>query len=206
MSAGRSALIAGLALCVCAQSAPLGDIIRVRLGADTTIGGIRCAKTNRAYAEIYPSGALRSCPLPRDTTVSGYPLNARTWIVLDTVGVLRFAWLNGDWRLSGHECRGAGYKGYVVHFRRTGELELCYLARHEDLNGIPCVKGTFWTELWGGGKSAVAFHRDGSLAECQLLRDVTWRGTRFQKWDRVARDADGTLRTTHRTQPLEQQP
>ena len=159
--------------------------IRRRLDTPQTSGGVSCGTTGRAYAEFHPDGTLRSCPLARDTTVEGNAFRAGTWITLDEGGLLRSAWLSVDTPLSGHLCRGTGYKGFAVTFHDDGSLATCYLARDTVIDGIPCIHGSFWTEIRGGTKSAARFHPDGSLSGCQLSRDAVVDGKQLRKWDRV---------------------
>jgi hypothetical protein len=159
---------------------------RVRLTRDTVIDGVACAATGRAYAEFHASGRLLTCPLARDSTIAGNRLSAQSWITLDEAGLLRRAWLAQDTPLSGHLCKGVGYKGYSVEFHETGSLALCFLARDAMIDSVPCMHGSFWTEVRGRGSSAITFSADGRLRGCQLARDVVLKGQRRKKWERFA--------------------
>ena len=163
------------------------DVIRRRLDAPVTISGVSCDRTGRAWAEFFPSGALRSCPLAADTVIASHSLTASSWITLDESRRLRSAWLSRDTRLAGHLCHGTGYKGFAVTFHDDESLHTCYLARDTVINGVPCVRGSFWTEIRGGTKSVARFHPDGSLAGCQLSRDVVIDGVRHARWSRISR-------------------
>ena len=172
-------------LAIAAPATAQDDFTRRRLDSPMTISGVSCDRTGRAWAEFFPSGALRSCPLEGDTVIASHALFAGTWITVDESVRLRSAWLSKDTRLAGHLCHGTGYKGFAVTFHEDESLRTCYLARDTTINGVPCVHGSFWTELRGGTKSAARFHPDGSLESCQLSRNAVIDGRSFRKWDRV---------------------
>jgi len=167
------------------------SIMRRRLETEQVIDSVRCAPTGRAYAEFYSFGALRSCPLARDTVIQGNALPAGTWIGLNDGRELDFAWLPHDTELGGHPCHGVGYKGYSVRFYGNGALRLCFLAEDTAIEEIPCVHGSFWTEIRGGSNSVVNFFPNGSLAGCQLSRDLELNGTVVKKWTRIGRTKPG---------------
>jgi hypothetical protein len=169
------------------------DATRRKLATPRTIDGVSCAATGRAYADFFPSGRLKSCPIAHDTVIGGHALRVGTWITLDEAGLLRAAWLSHDTPLAGHLCKGTGYKGFSVRFRPDETLELCFLARDTVIDGVPCLHGSFVTELRGGGRTIAYFHEDGSLASCQASRAFTVTGTQFRKWDRVNRQRTGTI-------------
>jgi hypothetical protein len=177
------------------------SIVRRRLDLPETVSGVRCDRTGRAYAEFFQSGALRSCPLASDTTIQGHAFVAGSWITIDQRGRLTHAWLSRDTQLGGHLCHGTGYKGFSVEFRDDGTLRLCYLARDTIIHGVPCIHGSFWTEILGGSRTAVTFWPDGSLAACQLSRDARISGVTYRKRTRVIRHEDGTLEASNRNHP-----
>lgn len=166
---------------------------RRRLPATVVIDGITCAATGRAFAEFYPSGRLAECPLAADTVLSGQALAKGTWVGFTEDGHLRNGWLSRDTQLSGYVCRGTGYKGFRVLFYASGSLRLCFLPADTEIAGVPCMRGTFWTEVRGGGKSAVSFRENGSLERCQAARAFTRDGTDVRKWDVVILDEKGRL-------------
>src|SRR5262245_2302836 len=143
-----------LAALLIASAAQSQELLRRRLPARVVIDGITCAPTGSAYAEFHPSGRLAECPLASDTVMFGQSLPAMTWLGLTENGTPRRAWLPRDTRLSGHLCRGVGYKGYSVEFHSSGQLKLCFLAADTEIEGVPCLRGTFWTEVRGRGRSA----------------------------------------------------
>lgn len=162
-----------------------GSVARRKLTAPTVLDGITCAPTGRAYASFHASGRLRECPLAADTVLFGQALPARTWVELTDDGRLRHAWLPRNASLSGHVCRGSGYREWSVLFHPSGALALCYLAREELIDGVPCQRGTFWIELRGRGKSEVRFRENGRLQSCQAARSFELNGRKVKKWEVV---------------------
>ena len=167
---------------------------RRRLRDNTVIDGITCAPTGRAYAEFHPSGRLAECPLASDTVLFDQEFPARTWVGFTDDGKLRTAWLVRDTELSGVVCKGVGYKGYSVRFYPSGALELCFLAADTTIDGIPCLHGSFWTELRGGGKSVVMLRDNGRLRQCQAAADFTRDGREVRRWQVVTLDEAGRVR------------
>lgn len=166
-----------------ASRAPGDASQRIRLRVDTTISGVRCGPTGRAYAVIHPNGRLDECPLAGDTTVAGHSLPRGTWIRLTTEGSLRSVWLAKPLALQGVPCRGEGYKGWAVDFHPSGALALCYLDRAAVIDGVPCAAASFLTEL--SGNSAVALREDRRLRSCRLSRDHDSDGVRHRKGTRI---------------------
>ena len=171
---------------------------RRQLRAPEIIDGVHCAPTGNFSAETYPSGALYSCPVLNDTVIAGHSFYAGTWITLDTLRRLEHAWLSRNTVLAGHLCKGTGYKGYSTRFREDGTLRLCFLAEDAVIAGVPCIHGSFWTEIRGGRKSVLSLHPDGSLAGCQASRAFSANGVPYRKWDRIARDSGGIIRRMER--------
>ena len=195
-------LIRGIRMCGCcwigcalSSSAALplsGQILeRRQITTTTVIDGITCAPTGKASAEFHPSGRLAWCPIAADTVLFGQELPALTWIGLDANGRLARAWLPRNTELSGHLCHGTGHQGFSVEFYPGGQLKLCFLAEDTLIQGVPCIRGTFWTEVRGGGKSAVRFRENGRLAGCQAATDFTHAGIKVRQWQVVAVDDGG---------------
>ena len=168
-------------------------VVRVRLAADTTIDGFRCAATGRAYAEFHQDGQLASCPLAEATTVAGHALPAGTWIQITDAGRLWSVWLPEDTRLAGHLCHGTGYKGWAVRFHENGALMMCYLGAEASIDGVWCQRGTFWNEIRGGTRTSVSFDDSGRFRRCQASRDFEKDGVRVRKWQVVEVDENGKL-------------
>jgi len=141
----------------------------------------------------------RSCPLASDSTIGPHRFFAGTWVTFDEAGRLRAAWLIRDTELAGHVCKGTGYKGFSVRFRADESLEHCFLAHDAEIDGVPCLHGSFYTELRGRGRSMATFHPDGNLSGCQLSRDFVRHGKHYRKWQRVTRRLDGTIEPANHT-------
>ena len=198
VSTMRRLLVALAALLLGRRDVAMGQertpIVRQKLTSVTTVDGITCRTTGRAYAEFYASGRLASCPLARDTVLAGHQLPAATWVQLAEDGALTSVWLPKATMLAGHYCRGTGYRGWSVLFHPNAALEMCYLAEVAVIDRVPCQRGTFWTELRGGGQSSVHFRDDGRLQRCQAARDFARDGVEIRKWQVVHRDSAGQLR------------
>jgi hypothetical protein len=180
------ALVVGCATAEMVLAQSDADLLTRRvLKAPEVISGVMCGETRGASAAFYPSGALESCPLARDTALGWHRLSAGTWIYLTEAGELRRAWLPRDTWLDGHVCRGTGYKGWSVEFHENGRLSVCFLARVEEIDGVPCEKGTFWKEL--RGSTMVRLSDAGVLRQCKAARDFTLDGIRYRKGQRVRR-------------------
>lgn len=174
------------------------EVHRRQLVSPEIIDGVHCAPTGNFSAETFPDGTLRSCPVLNDTVIAGHSLFADTWITLDSLRRLEHAWLSRNTVLAGHLCKGTGFKGYSVRFREDGSLRLCFLAEDSVIDGVPCVHGSFWTEIRGGRKSVLLVHPDGTLAGCQASRAFSANGVRYRKWDRLARDSRGAVQHVDR--------
>lgn len=176
------------------------EFVRRQLDQPSVVSDVRCAATGRHSADFFPNGALRSCPLASDTTIATHRLSAGTWITIDSLRRLEAAWLEKNTVLAGHTCKGTGYKGFHVRFRPgNGSLFSCYLARDTIIAGVPCLHGSFWTEVRGGSRSVAVFHPEGSLAGCQASREFTLDGVRYPRWTRIARDTSGAISAVART-------
>ncbi len=175
--------IVPLLLLALSASALSAQTTRRKLVERTIIDGITCGNTGRAYAEFHASGRLSECPLAADTTIAGHRFIADTWLRFDETGLLFAAWLSRDTDLNSHTCRGDGYKAYAVEFHPNGHLKLCYFRVETVVEGIPCIHGSFWTEVRGRGRSKVWFSADGALARCQAARAFTAHGQSYAKWD-----------------------
>jgi hypothetical protein len=166
---------------------------RRRLPATVVIDGITCGPTGRAFAEFHSSGRLAECPLANDTVLGGHSLPATAWVSFTEDGAIHGAWLPRDTKLGGHVCHGTGYKGFRVLFHSNGALRLCFLAADTEIQGVPCIHGSFWTEIRGGGKSAVHFRDDGQLVRCQASRTFTRDAIEVRRWQTATFDLQGRL-------------
>lgn len=103
-----------------------------------------------------------------------------------------YCFLIRNTEIQGLLCRGDTHKGWETVFYIDGRLALAWLARQEEIDGIPCAAANLWTELFGGS-AAVYFHDNGKLAQCKLARDITVDGHFFKKGEHIHFDREGHL-------------
>lgn len=164
----------------------------VDLTKPTVVGNFLCAPGHGGrQVRVFEDGALAQCELAERTAFFGHAVDAGTFVYLRADGSPESAWLPWNTRLDGHLCRGTGYRGWSVDFHRDGRLRGCYLAEDETIQGVPCRKGTFGTEVTGG--AYVAFHPNGRLQSCAAARDVTIGAYSFESRSRVRLGAEGAV-------------
>jgi len=103
-----------------------------------------------------------------------------------------YCFLPHNTEIQGLLCRGDAHRGWETVLYTNGQPALVWLARTEEIQGVPCQAASFWTEVLGGG-AAVTFHENGQLAECTLARTSTIHGQVFRKGDHVRFDREGGL-------------
>jgi hypothetical protein len=163
--------------------AQAADGVRIRLGQDTVVAGVRCGPTGRAYAVVYANGRLDECPVAMDTTIAGHRFPRTTWIRLTEDGVLKSVWLPTSRDVQGLPCKGTGFKGWAVTFHKSGALSLCFLNEVATIDGVPCAAASFLKELTGN--SGVMLREDGTLQSCRLARDHERGGVKHKKGSRI---------------------
>lgn len=94
--------------------------------------------------------------------------------------------------IQGLLCRGDKNRGWETVFYRNGKLAMAWLARAEEIQGVPCMAASFWTEVFRR-KAAVYFYDNGKLARCKLAKDVNIEGHAFKKGEHVSFDREGRL-------------
>ena len=173
-------LLIGMRFPLHAQAA---DGVRIRLGHDTIVAGVRCGPTGRAYAVVYPNGRLDECPVAMDTAIAGHPFPRGTWIRLTESGALKSVWLPRSLDVQGIPCKGTGFKGWAVTFHPSGALSLCFLNEVATIDGVPCAAASFLKELTGN--SGVSLREDGKLQGCRLARDYERGGVVHKRGSRI---------------------
>jgi len=158
-----------------------------RLARPETIDGVPCAE--RAW--ISADGRLESCTLAEATDFPGVRLPAGTRVGFAAPGRLDCVFLPGPTAIEGHVCRGRGH-GFQTCFHPSGRLRFFNLERPETIDGVPCQRSSFWTEVLVG-RAGVELHADGSLAGCLLAAPLERDGVRLDRGSRVALAPDGTL-------------
>jgi hypothetical protein len=164
------------------------EVRRVVLERDTLVDGIHCQATRRSAA-FFASGRLETCALAEETEIFGHTFPAGTWLRFTDAGELRNAWLIHDTTLQGSVCKGTGFGGWAVDFHRSGQLRLCYLAYRQDVQSVPCRKGSLWGEIMGGVH--VTFHETGALESCSAARGISLHGKVFKARQRIRLDPSG---------------
>ena len=167
-------------------------IERKHLDKPADIQGYPCAA---GYAWFYDGGALQSCRLTRDVPFGEARAGAGSWITLTSDGKPQFAFLRHDTRIGPVTCMGSamGREGISTAFYPSGKLKQCSLAADQEIQGVPCVHGGFFSEL-SGGDASTSFYERGGLRSCRLSRAATVDGKQFARGARVELDEAGRIR------------
>jgi hypothetical protein len=126
-------------------------------------------------------------PAPKES-LSFLPQGTRIVKIVDNK-IITF--LPKNMEIQGILCRGHANDWQTV-FYKNGKLELVWLARDQEIQGYPCKKATFWTEIFGSS-AGVHFHENGKLKKFKLAKDMTIQGHRFIKGDIIRLDTEGKL-------------
>jgi hypothetical protein len=153
--------------CAAAQPQPA----RKSLDKPTTIQGYPCA---RGIAWFFPGGQLEKCTVTRDVPFGEITVPAGSYITLTEDGKPNFVQMPHDAPVLGMQCQGGGWLGTgeasVVAFYPSGKLKVCYLARDQLVQGVPCDHGGFFATL-SGPDPGVLFYESGKLRQCRLTAD-----------------------------------
>jgi len=147
------------------------------------------------YAWFYDGGVLNSCRMAREAPFGEARLSAGSWISLRSDGKPGFVFPRHDARIGPATCMGSamGREGIMTAFFPSGKLKECFLAGDQEIQGVPCAHGGFFSELFGGDAST-KFHENGELRACRLSRVATVRGKQFASGARVALDEQGRIK------------
>ena len=102
-----------------------------------------------------------------------------------------FCFLPKNMEIQGVMCRGHKYD-WETGFYTNGKLSLAWLPRDQVIQDAPCMKASFWTEVFSES-ARVLFHENGQLARCKLAKDCTIQGHTFKKGDIIHFDDQGNL-------------
>jgi hypothetical protein len=163
-------------------------VVRSKPAAPVEIDGVPCAAGYVFRFEA--TGRLSQCRLDRDASVHNADLRRGSTVGLNPDGTLRFVFLPGTTRVGEHSCRGQGH-GWMTHFHPNGQLRLCWLARDEVIQGVPCSRATFLGEFFGGKYATAEFHDNGALASCLASSATAVGGRPYKAGERVRLDAEG---------------
>ena len=162
--------------------------VRSKPVSPVEIDGVPCAA---GYVFTFErTGRLHQCGLDRDAVVHDAGLRKGTTVALNPDGTIRYVFLPGTTMVGEHSCRGQGH-GWMTHFHPNGELRLCWLARDEVIQGVPCSRATFWGEFLGGKYATTEFHDNGRLSSCIASAGTDVDGQHYEAGDRVRLDPDG---------------
>ncbi len=175
---------------------PGGGLRRAVLSREHEVAGnLLPAGTRVSFLE---DGRLRECHLDAAGAVlSGRPLPKGTAVVFDGNGRMRNCLLPGDTLIEGRLCRGKG-NNWSTGFYPNGHLRLAWLARDEEIQGVPCLAAggvlrTIGKAIAGHDQGAISFHENGNLAGALVARDCTIQGRPFKRGDPIRLDRDGNV-------------
>ena len=173
-----------------------GRLKRATLSRDHEIAGnLLPAGTRVSFLE---DGRLRECHLDAAGAVlSGRPLPKGTEVVFDGNGRMRNCLLPEDTLIEGHLCRGKGIH-WSTGFHPNGRLRVAWLARDEEIQGVPClstggVLRAIGKALVGRNQGGVFFHENGHLSSALVARDCVVQGRAFKRGERIQLDRDGNV-------------
>lgn len=129
--------------------------------------------------------------LDHDITFAGATIPARTTVFYAADGKIEKMFLSRDTVIQGHLCRG-GADAWETAFYPSGHLRLCWLAKDETIDRIPCRRATFWADVTGS-RVGVWLHEDGHLARCEAARAFTLGTCRGRKGAGVVVDGEGKV-------------
>lgn len=141
--------------------------------------------------EYYPSDALMFARTANETVLFGHTFLKGTGLHFREDGTIDWCFLAQDSRVQGHLFQGGGHEWMTV-FYPSGKLKSGGLAKVQVIDGIPCAKGTFWSEAFGGG-GRTYFYESGKLKYAKVARIVQYRGTRIRKGKHVRLSEDGAI-------------
>lgn len=166
------------------------DITNCRLREPTEFRGRWCDVGDTRFDRDWN---LVACHLARDFTVGELTAPAGAWVHFYPEGQPQSMELPDDMVFQGLLLKN-GKKDWRQHFYKDGKLSKCYLARDEEIQGMPCIKASIRGTL--GGRTFVRFHEDGKLESCKLAGGISVEGHEFKKGDRIAFDREGELKSS----------
>ncbi|MFM7750498.1 MAG: hypothetical protein ACKPB0_08785 [Opitutaceae bacterium] len=173
-----------------------GRLMRATLAREHEIAGnVLPAGTRVSFHE---DGRLRECHLDAAGAVlSGRPLPKGTEVVFDGGGRLRNCLLPENTMIEGHLCLGKGTH-WSTGFHPNGQLRLAWLARDEEIQGVPCLAAggvlrAIGKALVGRNQGGVFFHGNGNLSSALVSRDCVVQGRAFKRGELIRLDRDGNV-------------
>jgi hypothetical protein len=165
-----------------AQRSSPGQLI---LPEPTLVDGVLCVER----ALLHPSGLLHECRLAPGAEFLGHRFPPNSWVGYN-VSARPHVWLGRDTELQGLVCLGRGWRTWSTSLHHDGALRGCFLSVAAVVDGVPCRKASFLTEVLRGS-SWLGLHENGRLAECVTARQLTLGGRTYRRGERVRLDAEG---------------
>jgi hypothetical protein len=156
--------------------------------APTGIRGYPCANGTTSY--VAKTG-LTSCRVSRETAFGEVRVPEGSTISLRE-DKPAFTFLSRDTRIDGYTCRGGGHD-WSTAFYPSGELKVCWLASDQEVQGVPCMRASFFHDVFGGTVGAF-FYKNGKLRTCKVSRSANIQGRDFGRGEHIFLDANGLLR------------
>ncbi len=161
-----------------------GHIERCRLSRDHMFSAnILPAGTLVSFSK---DGRLKVCWLARDAVISGQLFQKDTAVYFTPESAINFCFLPRDTMIQGHLCKGRGHD-YMTAFYTDGTLKTAWLARDEEIQGVPCSACVFMSNR------GTDFHEDGTLQSCYLAKNATIRGHSYTKGHKLVFDRSGDV-------------
>lgn len=154
----------------------------IRLAKDTTIQSI----TFTNHIEFYPSGALESGKLAKETIIQNHTIPAYSTVVFNEDGTLKMVFLAHDASIQNITCNGGGHN-WMQTFHSNGNPEILWLTNDQTIQGIPCKHASFWTEfrafIFRQPNNRVEFNKEGKLIRCKIAQNCTIQGKAYHTND-----------------------
>jgi hypothetical protein len=173
-----------------------GRLRRATLSREHEIAGNLLPAGTRV--SFHEDGRLRECHLAgAGAVLSGRPLPKGTKVVFDGGGRLRNCLLPENTVIEGHLCLGKG-NNWSTGFHPNGQLRLAWLARDEEIQGVPCMAAggvlrAIGKALVGRNQGGVFFHENGNLSSALVARDCVVQGRAFKRGELIRLDRDGNV-------------
>jgi hypothetical protein len=147
------------------------ELTRMKLHRITVIQGYSCAKD---YTFFYTNGKLERCTTSQEAQYGEALIPRGSLIYLKPDGSLWGVGLVHSMLIHDVQCDGGGFlgpsEGSSTGFFPSGKLRVCYLAKNQVVQGVPCAHQGILASL-KGPDSGVYFHEDGRLRSCLLAED-----------------------------------
>ena len=162
-------LLCALLGCVCIKAA--AQSTRKKLVQPTVIQGYSCDK---GYVWFYNDGRLKRCSVSQETQFGEALIPGGSILYLKPDGSRDGVQLAHTTLVHEALCDGGGFlgpsEGSSTGFFPSGKLRVCYLAKNQVVQGVPCAHQGILASL-KGPDSGVYFHEDGRLRSCLLAED-----------------------------------